>query len=125
MQQQELPTCQAVNKEKWIYNRQFDLLPIKYFHTVLTIPSELYIYFRYNKKLLYDLMMRCVKDTLLAFGQDPKQGIQGKIGATLLLHTRTQQLTYHPHVHCFISAGGINTSEQWKHAKSKGKFLFQ
>ena len=57
------PTCQGVNKEKWIFDRQQDLLPVKYFHCVFTIPSELYIYFRYNKKLLYDLQLRCVKDT--------------------------------------------------------------
>jgi len=86
-----------VNKEKWIFDRQQDLLPVKYFHCVFTIPSELYIYFRYNKKLLYDLQMRCVKDTLLAFGLDAKHGIDGKIGAILLLHTWTQQMTYHPH----------------------------
>ena len=79
---------QGVNKEKWIFNRQQDLLPVKYFHCVFTIPSELYIYFRYNKKLLYDLQLRCVKDTLLAFGMDPKHGISGKIGA-IITHPST------------------------------------
>jgi len=77
------PTCQGVNKEKWIFARHQDLLPVKYFHCVFTIPSELYIYFRYNKKRLYDLMMRCVKDTLLAFGIDSKHGISGKVGGIL------------------------------------------
>jgi hypothetical protein len=118
------PTCQGVSKEKWIFARQQDLLPVKYFHCVFTIPSELYIYFRYNKKLLFDLQMRSVKDTLLAFGMDPKHGIGGKIGAVLLLHTWTQQMTFHPHVHCIVPAGGINKDGQWKHSKSKGNFLF-
>lgn len=118
------PTCQGVNKEKWIFDRQQDLLPVKYFHCVFTIPSELYIYFRYNKKLLYDLQIRCVKDTLLAFGLDPKQGINGKIGGILLLHTWTQQMTYHPHVHCIVPAGGLKSNGQWQHSKSKGDFLF-
>ncbi len=118
------PSCQAVNKEKWIYHRQQDLLPVKYFHCVFTVPSELYIYFRYNKKLLYDLMMRSVKDTLLTFGVDPKQGINGKIGSILLQHTWTQQLTFHPHVHCIVPAGGLRANGQWQHSKSKGNFLF-
>ena len=118
------PTCQGVNKEKWIFDRQQDLLPVKYFHCVFTIPSELYIYFRYNKKLLYDLQMRCVKDTLLAFGLDPKQGINGKIGGIILLHTWTQRMTYHPHVHCIVPAGGLKPNGKWQDAKSKGNFLF-
>ena len=101
------PNCQGVNKEKWILDRQHDLLPVKYFHCVFTIPSELRIYFRYNKKMLYDLLMTCVKDTLLTFGQDPKHGIDGKIGAITLLHTWTQQMTYHPHIHCIVPAGGL------------------
>lgn len=126
------PNCQGVNKEKWIVDRQHDLLPVKYFHCVFTVPSELYIYFRYNKKLLYGLLMRTVKDTLLTFGYDPKQGINGKIGGINVLHTWTQQLTYHPHacpehsrrVHCIVPAGGLTKSGQWKEAKSKGNFLF-
>ncbi len=118
------PTCQGVNKEKWIYDRQYDLLPVKYFHCVFTIPSELYVFFRYNKKLLYDLLFRCVKETLLTFGLDPKQGIDGKLGGICVLHTWTQRMTYHPHVHCIIPAGGLTKSGAWKHAKSKGNFLF-
>ena len=123
-----LLVAQAVNnrciQEKWIFDRQFDLLPVKYFHCVFTIPSELHPLFRYNKKLLYDTMMSCVKDTLLAFGYDRKHGISGKIGAILLLHTWTQQMSFHPHVHCIIPAGGLNRHGQWKQAKSKGDFLF-
>ena len=69
-------------------------------------------------------MMHCVKETLLAFGYDPQHGISGKIGAILLLHTWTQQMTFHPHVHCIIPAGGLNKHGKWKQAKSKGDFLF-
>ena len=118
------PTCQGVNKEKWIMDRQQDLLPVKYFHCVFTIPSELHPYFRYNKKVLYGLLMQCVKNTLLAFGYDPKQGIEGKIGGILLLHTWTQKMAFHPHVHCIVPAGGLNAQGVWKHSKSKGNFLF-
>lgn len=118
------PSCQGVNKEKWILQRQQDLLPVKYFHCVFTIPSELYPYFRYNKKKLCDLLMLCVKDTLQVFGKDPKHGINAKIGGINLLHTWTQQMTYHPHVHCIVPAGGLDKDGQWKHSKSKGNYLF-
>jgi len=118
------PSCQGVNKEKWVFDRQYDLLPVKYFHCVFTIPSELHPLIRYNKKLIYDAMMRCVKDTLLTFGYDHKHGISGKIGAILLLHTWTQQINFHPHVHCIVPAGGLRSNGVWKQAKSKGDFLF-
>ena len=118
------PSCQAVNKEKWIADRIQDLLPVKYFHCVFTIPSELHPYFRYNKKVLYDLILNAVKDTLLTFGMDHKHGIGGKIGAITLLHTWTQQITYHPHVHCIVPAGGLKSNGHWKHSKSNGNFLF-
>ncbi len=118
------PSCQGVNKEKWIVKRQQDLLPVKYFHCVFTVPSELYPYFQYNKRTLYTILMRCVKDTLQAFGEDPKQGINGKIGAILIHHTWTQQMTFHPHIHCIVPAGGIDKKGQWKQSKSKGDFLF-
>lgn len=118
------PTCQGINKEKWIIDRQQDLLPVKYFHCVFTIPSELYPYFRYNKKMLSDILMRCTKDTLQLFGKDHKHGINGKVGGILLLHTWTQQMTYHPHVHCIVPAGGLTANKEWKHSKGKGNFLF-
>ena len=118
------PSCQSVNKEKWLHARQQDLLPVKYFHSVFTIPSELYIIFRYNKKILFDLLMKTVKETLQVFGLDPKHGIDGKIGGILLLHTWTQQLSFHPHVHVITPAGGISHNGDWKNAKSNGKFLF-
>ncbi len=118
------PTCQGVNKEKWIISRQQDLLPVKYFHAVFTIPGELYGLFRYNKRPLYDLLMRGVKDTLLDFGKDHKHGVGSQIGAICILHTWTQQMTFHPHVHCIVPAGGVNGKGQWKHSKGKGKFLF-
>jgi hypothetical protein len=118
------PSCQLVNKEKWVFDRQFDLIPVKYFHCVFTIPSELHPLFRYNKSTLYDVMMKCVKDTLLCLGYDQKHLIEGKIGAILLLHTWNQKLAFHPHVHCIIPAGGLNSNGQWKHAKSNGNYLF-
>jgi len=68
--------------------------------------------------------MRSVKDTLLTFGYDPKHGINGKVGGILVLHTWTQQLNYHPHVHCIVPAGGITKTGKWKQSKSKGEFLF-
>ena len=61
---------------------------------------------------------------MATFDFDPKEGINQKIGAILLLHTWTQQLTYHPHVHCIVAAGGLQKNGTWKQNKSIGNFLF-
>ena len=33
-------------------------------------------------------------------------------------------MTYHPYIHCIVPAGGLTKTGNWKHAKSKGNFLF-
>lgn len=118
------PNCQGLKKEKWIDDRYYDLLPVKYFHGVFTVPSELNILIKYNKKLLYNLLFRCVKETLFEFGLDERQKLEAKMGAICILHTWNQQLQFHPHIHCIIPAGGLDKNGQWKETKGKKDFLF-
>ena len=118
------PNCQAINKEKWVLDRSFDLLPVKYFHAVFTIPSQLRILFIYNKKLLYNLLFRCVKETLFEFALDPRQKMEAKLGLVSILHTWNQKMQFHPHIHCIIPAGGINKRGEWKASKGKKNYLF-
>lgn len=118
------PQCQGVNKEKWILERAYDLLPVKYFHVVFTVPSELRPVFWQNKKLMFNLLFTCAWETLNDFSQDPRERLQAKMGMIAVLHTWTQKMLYHPHLHCIVPAGGIDAGGNWKTTKSKGKFLF-
>lgn len=118
------PACQGVNKEKWILERQHDLLPVNYFHVVFTLPSPLRSLCRQNSKLLYNLLFSCAWQTMDDFSQDNKQQLEAKMGMIAVLHTWTQKLIYHPHLHCIVPAGGIDADGQWKTTKSKGDFLF-
>lgn len=118
------PTCQGINKERWILERSYDLLPIRYFHVVFTVPSELRGVFIQNQKLLYDLLFRCAWETIDEFGLDKRQQMMAKMGMIAILHTWTQKLLYHPHVHCIVPSGGIDQSNQWKNSKGKKDFLF-
>lgn len=118
------PSCQGINKERWILERTYDMLPVKYFHVVFTVPSELRALFLQNQKLLYNLLFRCAWKTIEAFARDPRQQMMAKPGMTAILHTWTQKLLYHPHVHCIVPAGGIDKQGQWKTSKGKGDFLF-
>ncbi len=118
------PTCQGINKERWILERTYDLLPVKYFHLVFTLPSELRGLFLQNQSLLYKLLFHCAWDTIDEFALDPRQQMMAKAGMIAILHTWTQKLLYHPHVHCIVPAGGIDKSGQWKTSKGKDDFLF-
>lgn len=118
------PNCQGINKDKWIMKREADLLPVNYFHGVFTVPEELRGLFRFNKRLLYELLFLCVKETLFEFSLGPKQKMEAKPGFICILHTWNQKLEYHPHVHCIIPAGGLNPKGEWKTTKGEDDFLF-
>jgi hypothetical protein len=118
------PNCQGTNKEKWVLERTHDLLPVKHFHMVFTLPAQLRGICWQNQKLVYNLLFKCAWQTLDTFSKDPAQKLEAKMGMVAVLHTWTQQLHYHPHVHCIVPAGGIAPDGKWKHTKSNGKFLF-
>lgn len=118
------PQCQGVNKEKWILERSYDLLEVKYFHVVFTLPSELRSICYQNQRLVYSLMFSSAWQTLETFSSDPGQGLMARMGMIAVLHTWTQTMLYHPHIHCIVPAGGLDDEGNWKATKSKGDFLF-
>lgn len=46
------------------------------------------------------------------------------MGMIAILHTWGSNLSLHPHLHCMVPAGGLDKKGNWKHSKSKGKYLF-
>jgi len=117
------PKCQGLKKEKWIMAREADLLPIKYFHVIFTVPDVLNNIFLNNQKQMYDLLFYTAWSVLKSFAEDKKH-LGAKIGMTSILHTNGQNLSYHPHIHCIVTGGGVDENGKWKNTRSKGKFLF-
>lgn len=118
------PKCGAIDKEKWIMAREADLLPVKYFHVVFTVPDKLNSLFMNNQVAMYNLLFTVAWDVLKDFGKT-KKWIGGQIGATAILHTWGQNLQYHPHVHFIIPAGALMPGNKWKPSRSRGKYLFK
>ncbi|MCK5201587.1 MAG: IS91 family transposase [Spirochaetales bacterium] len=118
------PKCGAIDKEKWIMNREADLLPVKYFHVVFTVPDKLNSLFMYNQEKMYNLLFAVAWGVLKDFG-NTKKWIGGKVGATAILHTCGQNLNYHPHLHFIVPAGALMTDGKWKHSRNRGKYLFK
>lgn len=91
--------------------RTHDLLPVKHFHMVFTLPAELRAICWQNQKLVYNLLFKCAWQTLDTFSKDPAQKLEANMGMVAVLHTWTQQLHYHPHVHCIVPAGALQRME--------------
>lgn len=117
------PKCQNTVKEKWIMDREADLLPCKYFHVVFTIPQELNAYCLKSPKELYNILFDSSKETLEAFGKDPKY-MGGQTGFISLLHTWGQNLSLHPHVHVIVPGICYTPSGYWKSANKNTRYLF-
>jgi len=117
------PKCQGTQRERWIMARQQQLLPVKYFHVVFTLPQELNSYCLGYPKPLYSLLFACSKATIETFAADSKH-LGALPGMISVLHTWGQNLMLHPHVHMIVPAGGFTACHHWKHTKQKGKYLF-
>ena len=99
------PKCQALAQEKWIEQQRQRMLDVKHFHVVFTLPAELRPLATFAPRVVYDAMFRVVGRTLLEFGQS---NFDATLGATLVLHTWTRELLYHPHIHSIVTAGGLS-----------------
>jgi hypothetical protein len=109
------PKCQNLPRERWVKARKAELLPVSYFHTVFTLPHDLNPLIVRNKETILNILFKSVGKTLLAFGQNPKNGLGGKLGFIAILHTWDQQLNLHFHLHCLIPAGVMaEDKEEWK-----------
>jgi hypothetical protein len=116
------PQCQNHETSRWIDRQQNKLLPVHYFMVTFTLPCEFRAVAYRNQRTVYALMFSCVSSTLKDFGLDPKH-LGAEIAMTMVLHTHSRRLDYHPHIHVVVPGGGVDRRRrQWK--KKKGKYLF-
>ena len=113
------PKCQSLVQARWLEQRRQRLIPTKYFHVVFTLPQELRALARKNPKRMYDLLLASAARTLLDFGHSR---LHAELGVTCVLHTWTRDLRFHPHIHCIVTAGGLDDDGHWVPARSR--FLF-
>nr|WP_204249603.1 transposase [Paenibacillus crassostreae] len=110
-----------MKKEQWVLDRTSELLPVPYFHTVFTVPHTLNPLFLANPKLMHTILFKAASETLSKLALDPKF-LGAQIGVTMVLHTWGQNLSFHPHVHCIVTGGGLSPSG-CTFMRSKKKFF--
>jgi hypothetical protein len=110
---------------RWVAGRKERLLPTDYFHLVFTLPATLRPLVRRYRRLLFDLLFATAADTLLTFGRHPKR-LGAEIGFTLVLHTWTRDLRFHPHLHAIVTGGGLDIdADRWVSARQDYLFPVQ
>ena len=105
------PKCQALAQYRWLNARVARILPVHHFHVVFTLPAELRPLVLFNRRLLYGLLLASAAHTLLTLGRDPKR-LGAQLGICAVLHTWTRDLSFHPHVHCVVTGGGLASNGQ-------------
>ena len=101
-----------------------ELLPTTYYHLVFTLPQELRSLVMGNRTILFNLLFAATHHTIKLLSAD-KKWLGAKPGIVSILHTNGQDLSFHPHIHCIVSGGGIDTSGKWvKEKRANGNYLF-
>jgi hypothetical protein len=114
------PSCQGINSRHWLQAQASVLLPVTYFHEVFTLPHQLNPLIQQNQATVYDLLFASVAETLLSFGRN---NLGAQLGVTAVLHTWSQTLVDHYHLHCIVSGGGpALDGSRW--VRSRCDYLF-
>lgn len=125
------PQCQSRAREAWRSARLAELLNVPYSHLVFTMPHELNALAGAHPRWVFDALMQCTAATLTEFAANPRW-LGGTGAFTLVLHTWTQDLRRHLHVHALMACGALQCdgqgqgqdNSQWVQPKRSPHFLF-
>jgi hypothetical protein len=114
------PKCQSLEQARWVEQQVRDLLPVHYFHVVFTVPACLQPLFVRDRRHSYALLFAAVWGTL---GEVCRRRLGVTPGVIAVLHTWSQTLVFHPHVHCIVTGGGIDSSGARWLSSRRGYFV--
>jgi len=86
------------------------------------VPEELRAALRRYQIDGYGALMKAAAEAIIVLARDPRW-VGGTVGVLAVLHTWTQRLIFHPHVHCLVTGGGLSDDGTTWHPAGK-TFLF-
>jgi len=108
------PKCHYGPTQLWLEGVRQRLLPCPYYLGTFTLPAELRPLARSHQRIVYDILLREAAATLQHLADDPRW-VGGTLGILAVLHTWSRNLSYHPHVHLLVTAGGLTEhGEAWR-----------
>jgi hypothetical protein len=105
------PKCQGAAAQQWLAEREAELLPLRYFHVVFTLPARIADIAYQNKAVIYDLLFKASSETMLTIAADPKH-LGARIGILSVLHSWGSAMNHHPHAHMIVPGGGLSLDGQ-------------
>lgn len=112
------PKCQCLDKERWLESRKQEVLPVQYFHVVFTKPSELSPLSLRNQAVSYNILFKAASETLKELSSDTEH-LGAQTGYIGILHTWSQTLIHHPHIHFIVTGGGLSSDgKRWISCKN-------
>jgi len=114
------PHCQGAAAVDWLAQQSATLLPVPYFHLVFTLPHSLNGLIRQNRTALFKLLFDAASQTLLEFGAER---LTAQLGLTAVLHTWSQTLGDHYHLHGIVTGGGV-AQDQSRWVATSPHYLF-
>jgi hypothetical protein len=109
------PKCQSLEQARWVEAQQHTLLPVEYFHLVFTVPPALHPFFLSDRRGSYSLLFHA---SIAALHAVCRRKLGATPGTIAVLHTWSQTLSFHPHIHCIVTGGGLDdTQQRWVAAR--------
>ena len=106
------PPCAWVQVERWLTKQKARLLACEHYHAIFTMPHALNDLWLANVAAMSRLLFASVHDTLVELLGDGKY-LGARPGIIATLHTWSQTLILHPHIHCLVTGGGLNAAGEW------------
>jgi hypothetical protein len=94
---------------------------VPYTQLVFTLPHAIDPIAGGNFRIVTDILFAAASATLIEFGANPTW-LGGELAFSLVLHTWSQNLMRHLHVHALVASGALTAEGQW--VRSKRGFLF-
>jgi putative transposase/transposase-like zinc-binding protein len=117
------PQCGALSAHRWVQRELRKLVNAPYFLVTFTLPAQLRTcFFGPRAKQAYELFFSAASGALsqkLAADKALRAQVNGFVA---LLHTWTQKLEFHPHIHCLVPGAGLNEHNHFVRVK-KQQFL--
>jgi Putative transposase/Transposase zinc-binding domain len=107
------PQCAYLQTERWLAVQRARLLACDHYHVIFTLPHDLNPLWLANVAVMTTLLLQAVRDTLGTLLADLKY-LGAQPGIIAALHTWSQTLVLHPHVHCLVTGGGLTADGHWK-----------
>jgi len=106
------PQCAYLQTERWLALQRARLLACDHYHVIFTFPHDLNPLWLANVPVMGTLLFQAARDTLVELLVDSKY-LGAQPGIIAALHTWSQTLVLHPHVHCLVTGGGLTPAGQW------------